>query len=40
MGGLQERITSTTDGSITSIQQYMYQQMTDLTQRQQLHFCP
>jgi F-type H+-transporting ATPase subunit beta len=37
MGGLQERITSTTDGSITSIQA-VYVPADDLTdQRQQLH---
>ena len=37
MGQLQERITSTNKGSVTSIKQYSYQPMTILTQRQQLH---
>ncbi len=34
MGQLQERITSTNKGSITSIKRYMYQPMTILTQHQ------
>ena len=37
MGQLQERITSTNKGSVTSIQAVFVPPMTILTQRQQLH---